>query len=221
MAPDVGSSPTPDAIGPASGWWKDYLEIIPEGYFDLLAAEDDASHIVHFHPTLVPGLLQTEAYAAAITPTTSLKSMTQADVAMLVQVRMLRQRAAFDGTRPKRLSFLVDETALHRAVGEPDVMRDQLLHLLDVAERSTVSLTVISRSQPHPGWLGSFMLMHYGGGLPDVLCFEWQLGNKVIRDQPQLVGHYRDLANRLMEIDRDGVATRRLIESAFARYRGR
>jgi Domain of unknown function (DUF5753) len=219
MAPDVGSSPTPGTISPASGWWKDFLDIVPEGYFDLLAAEEDASWIVHFHPTLVPGLLQTEAYATAITPTTSLKSMTPADVAMLVQVRMLRQRAAFDESRAKRLSFLVDETALHRTVGEPRVMRDQLIHLLDVAQRPTVSLTVISKAQPHPGWLGAFMLMHFGGGLPDILWFEWQLGNKVIRDQPQLVGRYRDLANQLMELDRDGATSRRLIESALAGYR--
>ncbi|HLZ08935.1 MAG TPA: Scr1 family TA system antitoxin-like transcriptional regulator, partial [Chloroflexota bacterium] len=69
MVPADGSSSTP-GTGPQNGWWKDFLEIVPEGYSDLLSAEEDALRITHFHPTLVPGLLQTEAYATAITPTT-------------------------------------------------------------------------------------------------------------------------------------------------------
>jgi hypothetical protein len=219
MVSDVGPSPTPDGISPVNGWWKDFLEFVPEGYLDLVAAEEDAAQIVHFHPTLIPGLLQTEDYASAITPTTSLKSMTPADAALLVQVRMLRQRAAFDESHPKRLVFLVDETTLHRTVGGSSVMRVQVAHLLDMVEHPVVRLTVISRAQPHPGLLGSFMLMHYGGGLPDILCFEWQLGNKVIRDQPDLVERYRQLADTLLEIDPEGTATRRSIESALALYR--
>jgi uncharacterized protein DUF5753 len=218
MVPDVGTSPTPDANGLSNGWWKDYVETIPDGYLDLLVAEEDASRIVHFHPTLVPGLLQTAGYARAVTPTTSVKSMTPVDVTVLVQVRMLRQRAAFDESRPKNFVFLLDETALYRAVGMPSVMREQLNHLLEMVDHPGVRLIVVPRVQPHPGLLGSFMLMQYGGGIPDVLCFEWQLGNIVIRDKPHLVDRYRALADSLSEIDQNGASTRQAIEAALATY---
>jgi len=60
MAPDGGAVQTPGPAGLVNGWWKTYLEVIPDGYLDLLAAEEDASRIIHFHPMFVPGLLQTE-----------------------------------------------------------------------------------------------------------------------------------------------------------------
>src|SRR5436305_5486160 len=123
MAPDPGPVPTSDAHVPSNGWWKEFVDVIPDGYLDLLAAEEDASRVAHFHPTLIPGLLQTEDYAVAVTPLTILNRTTAAKAASLVRVRMLRQRAALDGSRPKDLVFLMDETTLHRPVGPPSVMR--------------------------------------------------------------------------------------------------
>jgi hypothetical protein len=220
MAPGPGSASPSDAHVPSNGWWKEFLEVIPDGYLDLLAAEEDASRIAHFHPTLIPGLLQTEGYAVAITPLTILKPTTDAEVASLVQVRMLRQRAALDRSRPKELIFLMDEATLHRPVGPASVMREQLVQLLEMSEHPKVTVVVLPfRKQPHPGLLGAFMHLHYGGGLNDVLCFEWQMGNTVVRDRPQLAERYRDLVQRLRDGDPDGSGTRQRIESALTRWR--
>jgi len=217
MAPNSGAVQTSGSGGLANGWWKAYLETIPGGYLDLLAAEEDASRIVHFHPTFVPGLLQTESYAAAITPATTLKAITSDDARTLVHVKLSRQRAALEGSRLKELVFLMDETALRRPVGSPATMRDQLSHLLEMAEHPMVTLVVVPfGGQPHPGLLGAFMLMQYGGGLDDVLCFEWQMGNQVIRNQPGLIGRYRELAEDLAGADPDGTAARERIASALA-----
>src|SRR5690349_11900705 len=131
MAPVVrATASTPDPALPSHGWWKTYLDTIPEGYLDLIEAEADATRIVHFHPTFVPGLLQTAEYATALCPATSLKTLTNADVTTLVRVRMLRQRSALNNSPRKELVFLLDETSLRRPVGSQEVMRNQLEHLL-------------------------------------------------------------------------------------------
>jgi hypothetical protein len=220
MASNVGHAPTPDAAGPVSGWWKAYVETVPDGYLDLLAAEEDATRIVHFHPTFIPGLLQTESYAAAITPATTAKSMTAAEAENLVRVRMLRQQAALDGSPPKELVFLLDETALRRPVGSPIVMREQLDHLLVLADHPAVTLVVVPfQEQPHPGLLGAFILLQYASGPEDVLCFEWQMGNILVRNEPALVRRYHSLADQLMSAGRSGRAAKQLISAARADIR--
>jgi hypothetical protein len=217
MASDVGGTPTPDPAVPSNGWWKTYLELIPEGYLDLIAAEEDASRLVHFHSTFIPGLLQTERYATAICPATSLKALTDAEVSTLVRVRMLRQRSTMHASPAKTFVFLLDETSLRRPVGPPEIMREQLEHLLDIAEHPLVTLIVVPfRARPHAGHLGPFMLLQYGEGLDDVLCFEWQLGNMVIRDQPDVTARYRTLAAGLIGLDTEGAQSKRLIAAALA-----
>ena len=99
-------------------------------------------------------------------------------------------------------------------------MRDQLSHLLEMAEHPMITLIVVPfLRQPHPGLLGGFMLMEYGSGLADVLCFEWQLGNVVIRNRPDLITQYRELAEGLAGTDPDGTATRQRIASVLAEAR--
>jgi hypothetical protein len=214
MAPDVTPAYVSDASAPRNGWWKDYTEVIPSGYQDLIAAEEDAEGVLHFHPTLVPGLLQTERYAFAITKVTSLKTLAPEDVRSLVKVRMERQRSAFDSARPKRLTFFLDEGCLRRSLGSPDVMREQLQHLLELTTRPNVTLIVIpSEWEPHPGLLGAFMLLENRAGVGDVVCFEWPLGNWVHND-PDDVRKYRMLADTLLRAFPDAADTHRLIESA-------
>jgi hypothetical protein len=217
MAPDVAPASMPGSSAPKNGWWKDYTEVIPGGYQDLIAAEEDAVGIVHFHPTLVPGLLQTERYASAITKATTAKDLSPADVESLVHVRMLRQRSAFAGSPPKRLVFLFDEGCLHRPVGAPDTMREQLHHLLEIATRTDVTMIVLPFDRsPHPGLLGAFMVLENRAGVGDVVCFEWQLGNTV-RREPDVVRRYQMLSDSLIRSVPDGAATRRLIQAALDR----
>lgn len=220
MASEIGAAATSDPAVPSHGWWKNYHEIVPDGYLELIEAEEDATRIVHFHPTFVPGLLQTAEYATAVCPATSLKTLTETDVTTLVRVRMLRQRWALHGSRPKELVFLLDETALRRPVGSPETMRDQLEHLLTIADHPSVSLTVVPfRARPHAGHLGPFMLLEYGEGLDDVLCLEWQLGNLLVRGDQDLVARYHALTADLMRADAQGAATKRLIAAALEEIR--
>ncbi|GAA3288992.1 hypothetical protein GCM10020218_056590 [Dactylosporangium vinaceum] len=201
-----------------TGWWKAFADTVPDGYLALIEAEEEATEIVHFHPMFVPGLLQTEAYASALTESTSLKGVTHADVERLVRVRMLRQKTAFRAERPRRLTFVLDESCLHRPVGDPGVMCGQLEHLLELHGHPTVSLTVTPFGiGPHPGLLGPFLVLDYPDGADSVLCFEWQQGNTVVRGRPDLIQHYRTLVERLTQTDPTGSATEELLRSALRR----
>ncbi|SNT16064.1 hypothetical protein SAMN05421812_103458 [Asanoa hainanensis] len=199
---------------PQNGWWKAYHEVVPGGYLDLIAAEEDAAEIVHFHPTFVPGLLQTKQYAKALIPSTSLKDLSERDIESLVEVRMMRQRSALDEAGRRRLIFLLDESCLYRPVGSAETMRSQLNHLLEMCEHPAVVLSVIPfRSELHPGLLGPFMLLRSADSFADVVCFEWQRGNTLVRGEPDLARRYGLLADRLVDADPDGA--KRLIQAAI------
>src|SRR5947207_546434 len=54
-------------------WWSAYQRFLSPSYQEFIGAESDAIRIRHYHPTMVPGLLQTPAYAQAIIEATALE----------------------------------------------------------------------------------------------------------------------------------------------------
>ncbi len=207
MAADRG----PGTAVVASPWWAPVQHTIPEQYLELVKAESDASRITHFHPIFIPGLLQTQAYATTLTSTTTLKEVPPDVARTLVEVRMRRQEELLHRSDPVRLTAILDETALRRPVGSDATMRDQLDHLLRLIEDELVTLVVVPMTAgPHAGHLGAFMLIEYDDWRPDVLCFEGQSGNVVIRDQPDLVAQYRRLASRLVDMRQPNQAAEHL-----------
>lgn len=221
MAADCGLATTVMTKLPQHTRWGPSQHSIPQPYLELIQAESDAARITHFHPIFVPGLLQTRAYAAAITPATTLKRPSPEDVEALVDVRMQRQRVLLHRPNPVSLTAILDETALRRPVGSDATMREQLDRLLQLPEEGPVELVVVpTAAGPHPGHLGAFMLIEYDDWRGDgVLCFEGQSGNVVIRDRPDLVAEYKRLAGRLVDMGQRNHAAKRLVQSvqqAFA-----
>jgi hypothetical protein len=200
---------------PELAWWRPYQRSIPGPYLDLVRAEIGAARITHFHPIIVPGLLQTREYAAELTSMTTLKPISPEDIDSLVEIRMRRQRELLHRPNPVRLTAILDETALCRPVGSSTTMQKQLDYLAQLAANGTTTLVVVPiAAGPHPGHLGAFMLIEYDGLAEDVLCFEAQSGNVLIRGQPDLVAEYRRLAGRLIDIGLRNQAAKRLVQSA-------
>jgi transcriptional regulator with XRE-family HTH domain len=112
---------------PFPGWFEDWPE-----------KEAQAKRLRTFQPLVVPGLLQTEAYARAIL-STRLDS-TPDEIELSVTGRMERQ-TILERDQPPEFSVILDEVALRRPVGGPDVMRGQLAHL--TMRRPTVAVQVI------------------------------------------------------------------------------
>ena len=79
---------------------------------------------------------------------------------------------------PLSVWAIVDEAALHRLVGGPEVMRDQLGHLLDAAMLPNVTVQVIPYSAgAHAGMHGPFSFLQFNdASVPDVICLESMAG---------------------------------------------
>lgn len=134
------------AQGALARLWTDLVEHVAYPlWFDWPAIEREAVEIVSFHLTVVDGLLQTRDYAAALLDEAA------------VEARLARQAILTrDDPAPPVFTMLLDESVLHRQVGDAKTMAEQLEHLLSVVSRR---LTVqIVPSEVHDGLSGSFIL---------------------------------------------------------------
>jgi transcriptional regulator with XRE-family HTH domain len=146
------------------GWWTAYSDVLSGTYVTL---EAEATRIRTWEPLLIPGLLQSEAYARAILEA-GRYVLNEGDMRRKVDARMARKITLLGSTAP-RLHALIDEVALRRPVGPPDVMREQLDELLRVAEWQNVTVQVVPFSAaPHSGLDGAFSLLSFLPEDPDI-----------------------------------------------------
>ncbi|MFI7238951.1 helix-turn-helix domain-containing protein [Streptomyces cyaneofuscatus] len=129
------------AGGGGSGWWHAYRGLIPPQYRDFISLESQAGTVRTLETSVVPGLLQTAGYARAVTRA-SLDGLPADHLDSLVEVRLTRQRV-LRAKPPLRFTAVLDEAVLHREVGGPEVMRDQLHHLTQVAQLPHVELQLL------------------------------------------------------------------------------
>ncbi|MFI7577190.1 Scr1 family TA system antitoxin-like transcriptional regulator [Micromonospora sp. NPDC049497] len=144
------------ALGrPIGELWPDVVRRRePVWFLPWAEVERRADTLRSFEPSVLPGLLQTEAYAHAVL---SSGPLADDEVEGYVAARIARQAAVFDRPRPALTIFVVDEAALHR--GEPEIMQPQLDHLVTMAQRPRVLLHVLPlRAGFHPGQAGAFVL---------------------------------------------------------------
>ncbi|MFD3549312.1 helix-turn-helix domain-containing protein [Streptomyces sp. NPDC058655] len=140
------------------GWWGAYGEVPCSVYIGL---EMEASAISSYEPMVVPGLLQTPAYATAVIAG-MIPEPTSEQVAAGVEVRMRRQHRAHHPARPFRLWVVLDEAVLRRVVGSPDIMREQLEHLNRLGAQPHISVQVLPHDAgAHPGLSGQFSVLHF------------------------------------------------------------
>jgi transcriptional regulator with XRE-family HTH domain len=171
--------------------------------------EAAASAIHMFQTLLVPGLLQTEEYARTVIRTLK-PDVPEAEVEALVRLRMKRQEL-LARTDPVELLFVVDEAVIRRQVGGEDVMRRQVRHLVEMANRKNVTLEVVRfGAGAHPGMQGPFVIFEFPDNEDDdVLYLETSHGELIIRDEPdELATHAERLAalRKLSAKPKDSVA---------------
>ncbi|MFI2373126.1 helix-turn-helix domain-containing protein [Streptomyces sp. NPDC018833] len=107
-------------------------------------------HFRVYEPGVIPGLVQTAAYARAIMSRIAAFRLIPDDVDEAVAVRITRQKVLYDASR--RFGLLVEETALRSRFGGSEVMAAQLGHLLKIAALPQVSFGVIPMSADRVMW---------------------------------------------------------------------
>ena len=164
------------------GWWHPYQDVLKEGFSDFLSFEADAITYRGYETPLVPGLFQTAAYARAVYRSST--RLTDEQIERSVQVRLARRARLTSGDGPLNVWYVLDESALRRIVGDHDVMREQLEHLLELGERPNVSIQIMPFSAGvHAAIDGSFALLGFDS-YPDILYLE-NLRGGIFLEEPE------------------------------------
>lgn len=155
------------------GWWRAY-GLGDNGYVGF---ENEATTVLDYTIDYIPGLLQTADYSRALIAA-SILDRSDDQLANAVSVRMIRQERLSSTEHPLGLTAIVDESALHRPVGGPDVLAAQREHLIIMSGLRSVSLQVLPTAAASRVAVGSgFMVLSFGGlGEPDMAYVEHALG---------------------------------------------
>jgi transcriptional regulator with XRE-family HTH domain len=142
-------------------------EGVPAWFQTWYWTEREALSLSWWEPILIPGLAQTADYARAL-----FQAWRAADdddeLDELVSTRMARQ-SILDRPKPPMLWIVIDEVVLHRCIGSPKIIRGQLEHLADLAERPRVTVQVVpAEVGAHVGLLGGFGIATFDNRTPIV-----------------------------------------------------
>ncbi|MBL1110213.1 helix-turn-helix domain-containing protein [Streptomyces sp. 5-8] len=160
----------------------------PEHFAEAAEAEEVATAIRQYAPLLIPGLLQTPAYARAVCRAYQ-PTAPEEDIDKLVTARMERAGILGDPTDPL-LWAVIDEAALRRVTGGSAVMADALRHIADLARRGRVITQVLPfGAGAHAAMEGSIKLMDFEDA-PPLVYFEG-VGTGRLEDDPAVVRHQR------------------------------
>jgi hypothetical protein len=130
----------------------------PEWFNIYIGLEQDASTFRQYQCELVPGLMQTHAYASELHKTGA--HMSAEDIDRAVQVRMERQAMLMQPDAPEAW-FIVNEGALRNVIGDPALMREQLERVLDATRLPSVTVQVLPFDSGTYPATGSFTMLGF------------------------------------------------------------
>jgi transcriptional regulator with XRE-family HTH domain len=178
------------------GWWTGYNDVLEPSLPQL---ESEATDIYSWQLGVVPGLLQTSAYALALI------QQANPDGSRESHLRKVAARAARQSLleRPggPMLHAVMDEAVLRRPVGGAAVMEEQLRYLVEAASRPNVCLQVMPlEAWRHSGVEGSFVLLGFGGKVNmDVVFQDGAVGSGMYLEDVEKVGRAKVEFSRISE----------------------
>ena len=160
-----------------------HLAVLPPGFTQFLDREAEATQVRAFNLALINGLLQTENYARAVVGANQ-----QPDIVDQLVSDRLKRQTILTREDPLHAWFTVDEVALRKMIGGPDVMCEQLEHLLTISERPNVWLDVVPQDAGYyPGLGGDFIILGFPNA-PDIAYIEAG-GHGMVIQEPRAVAH--------------------------------
>ena len=170
------------------GWWSDFADVLEPGGETLLSLEDEAAGICVYETNLVTALLQTPRYAFELF--SSWTDVSLDHVRRRVDLTARRQRV-LDRANAPELTVVLDESCLHRAVGDADVMREQYDRLIAVARRPGADLRILPfAAGPHQAMGFGFHIFQFTGDDPAIVHIE-RLNTSDFLEGAEEVGRYQ------------------------------
>ncbi|OJY42406.1 helix-turn-helix transcriptional regulator [Pseudonocardia sp. 73-21] len=194
----------------APSWWDD--PDLPRPIREYIGVEQVATAIT-IYGSIVPGILQTRAYAVALTEATAFDSDSAAHTAAVAQ-RLQRQRV-LDREDPPWVSVVLDESAIRRPVGNASIMRDQLEALESASRRPRTSIQVIPfEAGAHPGLDSRFVMLSTNDEHKAELVHVEGLSGFRNFEKPREIGHFDQAWQRLSALALSPPASVRMITEA-------
>lgn len=132
------------------GWWQDYADIVEETVEMLVELGEDAATIRSYDNAFIQGLLQTRRYAETVAGNAR-AFVRPLDIDRLADLRIRRQKRLTDPDF-HGMTAVLTEGVLRTLVGGPDVMHEQLQHLLDIGTQHPITVHVLPfDAGPLPG----------------------------------------------------------------------
>ncbi|MCX4550427.1 helix-turn-helix transcriptional regulator [Streptomyces sp. NBC_01500] len=165
-------------------WLRDLDSKYAEHFVAAAELERYATEIRQYGASLIPGLLQTQAYARAVfrahSPNHEAKDLDDSVVIRMERARLL------EGTTSPVAWVLLDEAALRRNIGGPRVMAEQLGKIADMAEAGRLRLHVLTfATGAHALVEGMLYLMSFDDAAPVAYAEGLRTGH--LMDDPAMV----------------------------------
>ena len=183
-----------DAARKGKDWWADFPGV-PQ-WLDLLLGMEAAAVTINSYDTmLVPGLLQTPAYAEAVIRAVE-PNLPDEEVQQRIDLRLVRQDVLTRQPDPPAVWCVLDESVLHRKASNPAVLVEQLKHLVKLSKLPNVHIQVLPFDAVglHAGMDGSFTVLTFGPELvgdPGVAYTESRISGTYYEDAADILS-YRD-----------------------------
>lgn len=207
------------------GWWDQprYRAHLTAATLQLLQFESQATTIRFFSPTMIPGVLQTPRYADAVLEVWNrdLGELSDEQREVRLEVRLRRHDQVFgrdgDGSgSPPVYRLMLDESVLAREVGGPEVMAEQLEHLLAAIRQGKVSLKVLPLAKAAViAMLGPFVILDLDTEEDSVLYRESWLRDEIVQT-PEALTRHRWMFDEMWRVCHSVERSIRLVEARVA-----
>lgn len=164
------------------GWWDGFRRDIDQRFVDYPWLEARAVSVKSYEVLALSGLMQTRAYASTVIKRAEGAQAEAKHIERFIDWRMTRQQV-LGGDDPKNIEAVIDESALRRLVGGPEVMKRQLSHLRELAVKPNVTIRVLPMELDwHPGFSGPFTIFEMPEPYPDVAYAENFAGRAYVEE---------------------------------------
>lgn len=180
-------------------WWSAYREFASPHYLEFVELEQASAAALHYQPQVVPGVLQTREYATTVIWRLG-RDITEGRATGLLEFRMKRQEL-LEAPEPPTLSFVLDESVVQRQVGTPEVMRDQIRHLIELAARPYITIQILPFAAGLvSGMQAPFVIVQFPDPAdPDVLFLEGPWSDTIVANDEGEVSRYHSIFDELQK----------------------
>ncbi|NUR83594.1 MAG: helix-turn-helix domain-containing protein [Nonomuraea sp.] len=198
----------------AALWREINPKIAPRWFREWPKIEAAARSIRSWEPLIVPGLLQTPAYARAVLK--GRPGATDEEVEQALKARLHRQ-TIFERPAPPMFIAVMDEGVLHRPIGDRAAMRQQLERLSALTDHPKITIQIVPLgSGQTTGLLGGFAIAQLPNGRDWAYLESASSGQVTDRmDEVQAISLRYDMIRAWAHPLQ---ATRNLISETLARY---